>query len=442
MRRSSCSSAWLPARRVRAWPLMRLPRWLVATVVAVVTADLAAIALAARYTSVHPADVALFTVLVLCGAVAVELMARCGESALLAKDVSVVWELPMVILLPPVYALLAPIPRMLLTQWRIRRSPPHRRVYTAAVYGLSYGAAYLVFHAAGRITTLSLTGPRPEAAAWIVAVAVTVLVQWMVNSSLIYVAIKGSDSTVTLRGTMLSRDNLQNDLIEACVACLVALAITVSPLTIVLALPFVTLLQRSSRHAQLVNDSRIDSKTGLLNAGTWRRESSAEVARAQRTRSPVALALIDIDFFKSVNDRYGHLAGDEVLAAVGRALRSLVREYDLIGRFGGEEFALLLPQADEAGARILTERIRSQIARLQIEAPGGPGTDPISLTVSIGVVTMAAAGDLTEMLAVADAALYRAKNAGRNRVFVTAGSELLSLTGSGDALDTDRGQAA
>jgi diguanylate cyclase (GGDEF)-like protein len=269
-----------------------------------------------------------------------------------------------------------------------------------------------------------------------------VLVQWMVNSSLIYVAIKGSDSTVTLRGTMLSRDNLQNDLIEACVACLVALAITVSPLTIVLALPFVTLLQRSSRHAQLVNDSRIDSKTGLLNAGTWRRESSAEVARAQRTRSPVALALIDIDFFKSVNDRYGHLAGDEVLAAVGRALRSLVREYDLIGRFGGEEFALLLPQADEAGARILTERIRSQIARLQIEAPGGPGTDPISLTVSIGVVTMAAAGDLTEMLAVADAALYRAKNAGRNRVFVTAGSELLSLTGSGDALDTDRGQAA
>lgn len=442
MRRSSCSSAWLPARRVRAWPLMRLPAWLVATVVLVVTADLAAIGLAARYTALHPADVALFTVLVLCGAVAVELMRRSGETALLSKDVSLVWELPMVVLLPPVYALLAPIPRMLLTQWRVRRITPHRRVYTAAVYGLSYGAAYLVFHAAGRITTLSLTGPRPQAAAWIAAVAVAVLVQWLVNSGLIYVAIKGSDSTVTVRGTLLSRDNLQNDVIEACVACLVALAITVTPLTIVLALPFVTLLQRSSRHAQLVTESRVDSKTGLLNAGTWRRESSAEVARAQRMGSPLALALIDIDFFKSVNDRFGHLAGDEVLAGIGRALRSLLREYDLVGRFGGEEFALLLPQTDEAGARILTERIRSQIARMQIEAPGGPGTDPISLTVSIGVVTMEAAGDLTEMLAVADSALYRAKHAGRNRVWVTTDSESLSLAGAGDQLGTDRDEAA
>ncbi|HEY2551474.1 MAG TPA: GGDEF domain-containing protein [Streptosporangiaceae bacterium] len=442
MRRSSCNSAWLPARRIQTWQLMRLPGWLSVTVLTVVTADLAAIGLAARYSPVHLADVVLFTVLVLCGAIAVELLRRCGEMALFAKDVSVVWELPMVILLPPVYAMLAPIPRMLLTQWRVRKSAPHRRVYTAAVYGLSYGAAYLTFHAAGRITTLSLTGTRPQAAAWIAAVAVCVLVQWLVNSGLIFVAIKGSDPTVTLRGTVLARDNLQNDVMEGSVGSLVALAITVTPLTIVLALPFVTLLQRSSRHAQLINESRIDSKTGLLNAGTWRRESSSEVSRAQRTGSPLALALIDIDFFKAVNDRYGHLAGDEVLAAVGRALRGLVRDYDLIGRFGGEEFALLLPQTDEAGARILTERIRSQVAGLQIEAPGGPGTDPISLTVSIGVVTVAAAGDLTEMLAVADAALYRAKHAGRNRVWVTTETESLSLAGAVDPLGTDRDQAA
>src|SRR5262249_54516384 len=145
---------------------------------------------------------------------------------------------------------------------------------------------------------------------------------------------------------------------------------------------------------------------------------------------------------KSVNDRFGHLAGDEVLAAVGRALRSLVREYDLIGRFGGEEFALLLPQADEAGARILTERIRSQIALLQIEAPGGPGTDPISLTGSIGSVPMARSGQLTEMLAVADAALYRAKHAGRNRVRVTSDTESVTLAGRAEPLDPDRDQAA
>ena len=109
------------------------------------------------------------------------------------------------------------------------------------------------------------------------------------------------------------------------------------------ALPLVIPLQRSLRHAQLVAEARIDAKTGLLNDRTWRRQAEGEVARAVRTRAPVAVGILDIDHFKRVNDTYGHPAGDAVLAAVAAAMRATLRGYDVIGRTGGEEFAFILP---------------------------------------------------------------------------------------------------
>ena len=414
------------AQRARAWQLLQLPRWLVAFVAAVVTADLAAIVLAARWTVVRPQDLLLFGLLVACGGVTVEMTRRTGETAMLIKDVCGVWELPIAILLPPIFALIAPIPRIALTQWRVRKIALHRRVFTAAAISLSYGSVYLAFHEIGRITTLSLTGSGREAAAWIVAVAASALLQWAVNQGMVITAVKGSDPTASARQLLFARDSVHNDLIEGSVATLVTLGTAISPVAIFFALPFVTLLQRSSRHAQLVNESRVDSKTGLLNAVTWRRESSGEAARAVRTGSDFAVALIDIDRFKTVNDTYGHLAGDEVLGAVGRELLLLVREYDLVGRFGGEEFALVLPQTDEAGARYIAERIRTQIADLRVDPSSRPAGEPIKLTVSIGVAAMTkAAEDLTELLTAADAALYQAKSAGRNQV--CAQTDLASL---------------
>lgn len=419
-------------RDVRAWPLPQLPRWLLAFIAAVVAADVAAIVLAARWTVVRPADLLIFGLLVACGGVTVEMTRRAGETALFIKDVCGVWELPIAILLPPVYALLAPIPRIALTQWRVRKIEPHRRVFTAAAISLSYGSVYLAFHGLSRLTVLSLTGTKPEAAAWIVAVAACAALQWAVNHSLVLTAVKGSDPTASVRQLLFARESVHNDLTEACVATLVTLGVAVSPVTLVFALPFVTLLQRSGRHAQLVSDSRLDSKTGLLNASTWRRESSAEVARAVRTGSDLAVALIDIDRFKEVNDHHGHLAGDEVLAAIGRTLLQLVREYDLVGRFGGEEFALVLPQTDETDARHIAERIRSQVAGLRVDASDRPGAEPIGLTVSIGVATLSGAGqELNELLAAADAAMYRAKGAGRNQVWMTTDTASFSAAGSG-----------
>jgi diguanylate cyclase (GGDEF)-like protein len=328
----------------------------------------------------------------------------------------------MAILLPPVFALLAPIPRFALTQWRIRKIAAHRRVFSAAALSLSYGSVYLAFHNLSRIAALSLTGSGGRAAAWVLVVAACFVLQWVVNNCLVLPAVKGSDRSASIREMLLGRESIHNDVTEVSVATLVTLGAAVSPITLVFALPLVTLLQRSSRHAQLLAASRIDAKTGLLNAATWRRESSAEVARAQRTGSDLAVAFIDIDHFKAVNDAYGHLVGDDALGSISRLLQQLVREYDLVGRFGGEEFAILLPQTDETVASSIAERICSQVADLHIDAASGPGAEPIRLTVSIGVAALSAAGEeLTELLAAADAALYRAKGAGRNQVWARTG---------------------
>ena len=419
MSRSWCNRVRQLMQHVQTWQVLQLPRWLVAFVAVVITADAAAITIAIRVSTVRPTQLLLFGGLVACGCATVELTRRAGETALFIKDVCGVWELPIAILLPPAFAMLAPIPRIALTQMRIRKIALHRRVFTAAAISLSYGSVYLAFHELSRIAAVSL-GPGGRAALWILAVAACGVLQWVVNNLLIFPAIKGSDRGASLREMLLARENILNDLTEVCVGTVLTLGIAISPITIVFALPFVTLLQRSSRHAQLVDASRIDEKTGLLNATTWRRESSAELARSLRTGSGLAVALIDIDHFKVVNDTYGHLAGDEVLRAISRLLQLLVREYDLVGRFGGEEFALLLPQTDEMGARNIAERIRAQIADLRVTATSSSGTEPIALTVSIGVAMLDGTGaDLTELLAAADAALYRAKDAGRDQVWVT-----------------------
>ena len=198
------------------------------------------------------------------------------------------------------------------------------------------------------------------------------------------------------------------------------------------ALPLVALLHRSFRHAHLVDASRIDAKTGLLNAGTWLREARLETARAARTRTPLSVAIADIDHFKSVNDTFGHLAGDAVLAAIASALNAQLREGDLTGRFGGEEFCILLPGTDAAEARQITERLRDQISRIVTpvsEGTGiagtgiaGTGDDAaLRVTISIGVAALGSSRrDLDELLAAADHALYQAKEAGRNQVCLLA----------------------
>jgi diguanylate cyclase (GGDEF)-like protein len=411
---------------VRAWPIWKVPDWSLWTlrgwplafITGVMVADAVVLGLAASSVTVHARNLLLFAGLLACSAATVELTRRAGENNGIVKDVYAVWELPAALLLPLAYVPLLPIIRMALTQWRIHRGPPYRRVFSAAVVGLSYVAAAVTFHSLIRLDPGATAHPASHALVWMLVAAACAAVQWMVNQVLIWTAIKGSNPGVRIRDELLSKEPAYNDVAELCVAVIVSFCVASSWVALFFAFPFITLLQRSLRHAQLVQDSREDSKTGLLNAATWERQATTEVVRAVRTKTALAVGMLDIDRFKVINDTYGHLVGDQVLKEIARTVTSLLRDYDLAGRFGGEEFSLLLPQTRAVDALRIAERIRSNIAAMSIIAPGAVGGERVQVTVSIGVAALDAGTErtYTQLMAAADAALYRAKGCGRDQV--------------------------
>ena len=273
-----------------------------------------------------------------------------------------------------------------------------------------------------------------HATVWTLLVLVSALVQWVLNKVIVMAAIKGSDPAASIRTAILSREPLYNDVAEVSIAVLVTYGVAGNPLLALAALPVVTLLQRSLRHVQLLTESRNDSKTGLLNAATWEHEAAAETIRAVRTKSPLAIAILDIDKFKVVNDTYGHLVGDQVLKEIANTLNSMLRDYDVAGRFGGEEFSLLLPQTRAVDAFRIAERVRANIAGLSVIAPGSAGGERVHVTVSIGVAALDAGSrrELGELMAAADAALYRAKAGGRDQVqMISTTRGLSAVSGPG-----------
>jgi len=142
---------------------------------------------------------------------------------------------------------------------------------------------------------------------------------------------------------------------------------------------------------------------------------NAELRRAQRAKTPLSMIMFDVDKFKAVNDSYGHLAGDQLLAEVGKRLAEQLRTSDVKCRYGGDEFLLILPDTPAGGARQVAESLRYELSRIALPA----GDSEVTMTVSVGVVTTAKNElDAQAVIARADKALYRAKHAGRNRVYV------------------------
>ncbi len=153
-----------------------------------------------------------------------------------------------------------------------------------------------------------------------------------------------------------------------------------------------------------------DSLTGLLRHATIKEATHAEIKRAARTQHPVSVAILDIDHFKQVNDRHGHATGDVVITATANLLRQRLRQSDLIGRYGGEEFVVVLVDCDASDAEKLLEDIRQRFASIRF---GRAGSE-FSCTLSAGLASLSVCGN--DLLPAADAALYHAKNTGRNRV--------------------------
>ncbi|HET7488355.1 MAG TPA: GGDEF domain-containing protein [Acidimicrobiales bacterium] len=204
-------------------------------------------------------------------------------------------------------------------------------------------------------------------------------------------------------------------LLEAAVLTSGAIAAVVcrySPAFLVFAGPAYALVQRGLLHQSLRDEARHDAKTGVLHSEAWRAGAPAVFAQAERAGRKVAVAIVDLDCFKAVNDTHGHLVGDEVLAGAADAVVGSLRRDDLAGRFGGDEFCALMvcDSLDEAAA--VGDRIRCNIAGLRFACP------ELEATASVGVAVAhpADVGDVARLVEVADQALYDAKTAGRNLV--------------------------
>jgi diguanylate cyclase (GGDEF)-like protein len=406
---------------VKDWAWWRLPPVLRSYVGAVPVAAFVMIVFAASRTIWTAPDLMKFLLLLVCGMVSVAATPRVAYlKAGVTRDFLTAWVLPVAILLPPVYAMLTPIPLQVLTQWRVHKGVVYRRVFTAGAISLTYGAASLLFRQFPASFGGGTIGSGTHAITWVLAVAICELVGGFGHKFLIMAAIKLSDPAVPLAELALNREALQADFAEFDLSVLITVVVAVTPVLAIAAVPTVLLARRFIMHAQLLAASRIDTKTGLLNASTWEREAEVEITRAVRMRVPLAVALVDIDHFKVVNDTYGHLVGDKALRAVTDALRSQLRGYDLAGRFGGEEFVVLLPQAREQDALNVAERLRAHIAGLSVPVDDGDeSAGCVRLTISVGVASLdGESRELTDLLAAADAALYHAKETGRNKTHV------------------------
>lgn len=174
--------------------------------------------------------------------------------------------------------------------------------------------------------------------------------------------------------------------------------------------------ERKLFETELKRQAHIDHLTGVSNRGYFMDQAELELSRASRYDNPLSLYMLDIDFFKKVNDSHGHKVGDLVLVKLAEVCRQTLREVDIIGRVGGEEFVILLPETDIVEATEVAERLRESIAKLKVPLEGGL---PLHFTVSIGVTSLASKDDnLDVLLNQADKALYEAKETGRNKVCV------------------------
>ena len=337
-------------------------------------------------------------------------------------DLSSVWTFAgAVLLVGPLAALVAMAIylHIYLRVWRRNKVPLHRVLFSTATILLAVQAAAAVTDRIGNDLLF-------HSVAGVLAVVAAMVVYMLVNLALVVLVIVVSGPSrrlATVRQAIGPFDDVALEFATLAMGALVAAAAaTFGPPYVLLGLPPLIVLHRTRLVRQLEEDASTDGKTGLLTAAAWQEKAGRAVLRSERGEQPTSVLVLDLDHFKLVNDRFGHLVGDQVLAAVAASVRDEVRDEDLVGRFGGEEFVVLLQGAERedprSGARAVAERIRERIAALRVAVAGPHETVVVEgLTVSIGGATAPRDGnDLAALLEIADAAMYEAKRAGRNLV--------------------------
>jgi diguanylate cyclase (GGDEF)-like protein/putative nucleotidyltransferase with HDIG domain len=285
--------------------------------------------------------------------------------------------------------------------------------FNIAKNSLAGMAAHLMYVAFDeRISML----PRPSAA---LLVTIAALVYLVVNNLLLGQALVLARGVSWRASGVFNAENLMSELVLLLLGGIVALLWQLSPAFVPLAISPVLLIYRAMMVPKLKEEAQTDSKTGLLNARYLVKVLNDELARARRFERPFTVIMADLDHLRNINNIYGHFAGDVVLAGIAKIIRETLHDYDIAGRFGGEEFMLGFPEADALQAQVIAERVRMAIELSEFDVSTSP--TPIKVTMSFGLACFPQdAVTLEDLIHEADAAVYQAKHQGRNQLVCAA----------------------
>jgi diguanylate cyclase (GGDEF)-like protein len=248
----------------------------------------------------------------------------------------------------------------------------------------------------------------------IAAMLIGIVAFTLVNHTHVAGVVWFSDKVPPRKTGFFSATSLLADISLLAIGALSALIMPVNAWAIVLAIAPLFLSHSAMRIPLLQQQAETDAKTGLYNSKIFMARATLEFERAQRLDRPLSLVMIDLDLLRDINNAHGHLAGDAAIRAVAQVLRKHARADDIVARFGGEEFALLMVETGEGDSSIRSEAVRADIAAAM--PTNGDGT-PLRVTASIGVaVRKLGDADLDALIKRADAAMYEAKRQGRNCV--------------------------
>ncbi len=332
-------------------------------------------------------------------------------------DLTAVWVVPAAIILPvPLTILVVGLVRV--QRWFVARRPAHNFVYSTVAHMLAATLAHQVYVELGPHDwgSLDVAGSLTEFGWMLVAGLIYEGVQILYVGSVIALAAPEKANARTVLGS--PADNVL-EAITIGLGAVTAILLVIMPPTVAIMAVVTVVFNRLAEIEQLQADVRTDPKTQVANMRGWTESAERALNRATKAADPLAILMIDLDHFKWINDTYGHPAGDDVLRNLAQLLDEVTRPSDVVGRFGGEEFLVLLPDTDQAAATVAGERIRSAVAGLQIRTTNKRGDQTLvsERTASIGVAVFPDHGDtLPTLMQAADAAVYEAKEGGRNQV--------------------------
>lgn len=409
---------------MRNWVLWEQKPRVIAYCLATETTVVVAAAALFATSSAPAGDWLLFAALLVLGVAQAELgrgveRVRRRVSGVAHINMTSVWTFAAVLLVPPaltavlVWALYAHL--AVRCSYRLQRAPMWKTLSNAAATTMTCLSGHLALDVlvVGEIGDLARAG-------WLGAIgAIVAVFVYFVVGALVVIPAR-NEIARTWNGLFGGWADNALELATLSLGVLTGLALATVPLLAVAVVPPMLMLHQTVLVKQLQVAATMDSKTGVLNPAGWHGQAEQELHRSGKRGEMFGLLMIDLDRFKRLNDTHGHLAGDAALRVVAATITAEVRGRDVVGRYGGEEFVVLLPSISARDALEVAERVRISIRQLAVPAPKAHASaDPVTmrLTTSIGLAMYPESGsELQHVIEAADKALYDAKAGGRNRV--------------------------